>query len=58
MKEDNVCPFFRELLLEKQLNEEYDRYCNEREKWTQGERTAINARIKEWEYLNKPQNEN
>ena len=33
-------------------------YCNDREKWTNGRRTAENASIKEWEYLNKPQNEN
>jgi hypothetical protein len=44
----------RELMLEQQINEQYDRYCDYRERWTTGERTSENATIKEWEYLNKP----
>ena len=37
---------------------EFRIYCDDREKWTNGRRTAENATIREWEYLNKPQNEN
>tara|TARA_R110002012_G_scaffold272461_2_gene458027 strand:+ start:4967 stop:5176 length:210 start_codon:yes stop_codon:yes gene_type:complete len=47
----------RELMIEQQINEQYDNYCKEREKWTEGEKNAENATIKEWEYLNKPRYE-
>jgi hypothetical protein len=46
----------RELMLEAHINKEYDMYCAQRQEWTEGRRTAENATIKEWEYLNKPRN--
>jgi len=47
----------RELMIEEQINSQYDEYCKTREKWTTGERNAEMNTIKEWEYLNKPRYE-
>lgn len=47
----------RELMLEQQINAQYDEYCHYRELWTKGERNAEMQTIAEWEYLNKPRYE-
>tara|TARA_R110000751_G_scaffold5353_2_gene24478 strand:+ start:246 stop:443 length:198 start_codon:yes stop_codon:yes gene_type:complete len=44
--------------IQNSIENEFRVYCDDREKWTQGRRTAENSSIREWEYLNKPQNEN
>ena len=44
----------RELMIEEQINNQYDEYCSLRSKWNTGDRNAEMQTIKEWEYLNKP----
>jgi len=47
-----------DLSLALQLEAQYYQYTEQRKKWTEGEKNAENATIKEWERLNKPNKQN
>jgi len=44
----------RELMLEAQINAQYDEFCSYVQEWNDGNRSPENQSIQEWEHLSKP----
>lgn len=44
----------RELMLEAQINAQYDEFCHYRQEWKEGKRSPSTHTIAEWEYLQRP----
>lgn len=48
----------RELMLEAQINAQYDEFCSYVHEWKCGNRTPENTTVAEFEYLGKPTKDN